>query len=94
MSHHDDGRSDTDARPESEKHRGDFAEGPADTHVKPGAVPGDFARGLRDEPPTGEERHRGDFAEGQAATHTPPDAKPGDYARGVGDDDERSDAHG
>ncbi len=63
-------------------HRGDFAEGGTDTHVKPGTLRGDFAAGNEETPRTGTIQPVGDFATGEEATPTDPTALRGDFARG------------
>jgi hypothetical protein len=65
------------------EHRGDFAEGSAKTHAKPGVLMGDFAAGQEDPSRAGTVQPRGDFATGQEERPVDPTAKRGDYARGT-----------
>jgi hypothetical protein len=66
--------------------RGDFAEGTAKTHTRPGVLMGDFAAGQEDPPRGGTVQPRGDFATGQEERPVDPKAKRGDYARGTGEE--------
>lgn len=70
--------------PSESEHRGDFAEGSARTHTRPGVLMGDFAAGQEDPPRAGTVQPRGDFATGQEERPVDPTAKRGDYARGTG----------
>ncbi|HET9456743.1 MAG TPA: hypothetical protein VFO78_05345 [Candidatus Limnocylindrales bacterium] len=78
----------TGREPEADpsEHRGDFAEGTATTHAKPGVLTGDFAAGQEDPSRVGTIEPRGDFATGQAEKPVDPKAKRGDFARGLEDD--------
>ena len=67
---------------EKKDHVGDFAEGQADTHVKPGTLKGDYAAGQEKEPRVGTVQPRGDFAEGQEKEPPDPTTPQGDFARG------------
>ncbi|HEU4919226.1 MAG TPA: hypothetical protein VFT20_05755 [Candidatus Limnocylindrales bacterium] len=79
----------TGREPEADptEHRGDFAEGTAKTHAKPGVLTGDFAAGQEDSSRVGTVQPRGDFATGQGEKPVDPKAKRGDFARGLEDDD-------
>ncbi len=67
---------------DKQEHVGDFAEGEAKTHVKPGTLTGDFAAGEEETPRVGTAQPRGDFAAGQEEEPPDPTAPRGDFAAG------------
>ena len=71
--------------PDPSEHRGDFAEGTAKTHTKPGMLMGDFAAGQEDPARTETVQPKGDFATGEEEKPVDPKAKRGDFARGLED---------
>jgi hypothetical protein len=67
---------------EKQDHVGDFAEGEAKEHVKPGTLTGDFAAGQEETRRVGTVQPRGDFAAGQEKEPVEPTAPRGDFAAG------------